>query len=160
MVDRVDGIDRKYSYGKAATAFFFAAMAGGFVLLGEIDRAPHFFGALASIALASRAYFEWHKKHPLPPVEQRRFIDEAGAIAHGAVGGTFLVACLVVIRYSLGETVSFDWFDLIVNGLATGAGVFLFRTGDKPEKEGGQLVALLSIALVLLASWATFELLL
>ena len=154
-----DGVDEKYSYGKAATVFFFAVMFVGFLFMGRPERGFQFFGTLACLAMGSRAYFEWHRTHPLPPVHLRKIRHEAGAISQAIVGGLVLTGAHLMIKLSLDTPGPLDVFQIVLTSGAAVVGIFIFRTEDRPpEKGSGQLLGLLGLALMGLAMWGVFEL--
>jgi hypothetical protein len=159
VVERVDAIDQKYSFGKVGATLGILFFGTLFVLVGDIQRAPYYLALLAGVTLASHAYYQWHKKHPLPPVLERRLKHDVIAALHGVAGGAVFAGVHVLSQIAIAPGLPLDWFPVVINGLAVVVGIFMLRTGERPEPKGGQLVGLLGIGLMLVFSWVILEVL-
>jgi hypothetical protein len=106
-----------------------------FVFTGKFEMAPHFFGTLAATAFGIRAYLDWERRHPLPPVHLRSARHDLKAVAHGLTLGLMFFGALRIINGTLIDprTISLG-FSLLMGGVCT-AGIYLLRTeGPDPEK--------------------------
>lgn len=125
----------KWLYESAGPVAFFSFMFALFILGGKLDMAAHFFGTLAAAAFGIRAYHEWARRHPLPPVHLRSARHDLGAVAHGLVHGSLFFGLIRIVNGTLIDPQSISLsFSLLVGGVVA-VGIYLLRTeGPDPEK--------------------------